>query len=109
ISGGTFNLKNELYYKYDYFNEGDVHMELELKGWEYIGRNLGGELHNQFLKITGLLRDPVFLKGRTWGGQIQQEIGDYIGISPGQVRTIKRMLEQLGIIPKGVLEANRKI
>jgi len=50
-----------------------------------------------------ILNDPDKVQNRTWGGSLQKYIGEEMGISDGQVRTIKRMMEEFDIIKPGAL------
>lgn len=79
---------------------------MRLKGWDYVGRNIDESLHNQFRVIVDCLSDPDFVRGRTWGREIQDDIASKLGTSPGQIRTIKRVCEDLGLFDKGSLNGN---
>lgn len=55
------------------------------------------------MEIIRILNDPDKVQNRTWGGSLQKFIGEEMGISDGQVRTIKRMMEEFDIIKPGAL------
>ncbi|ASA24930.1 hypothetical protein [Paenibacillus donghaensis] len=72
---------------------------MELKGWDNLGRNLDDTLHHQFKGLMEFLADPILVNGRTWNNSLQIDVAAAIGVkSPGQVRTIKSILEKMGII-----------
>ena len=76
---------------------------MNLYGWKYEGRIISDSLHHQIMEIIRILNDPDKVQNRTWGGSLQKYIGEEIGISDGQVRTIKRMMEEFDIIKPGAL------
>lgn len=76
---------------------------MNLSGWKYEGRIISDNLQHQIMEIIKILNDPAKVQNRTWGGSLQKFIGDEIGISDGQVRTIKRMMEEFGILKTGAL------
>jgi len=76
---------------------------LNLYGWKYEGRIISDSLHHQIMEIIRILNDPDKVQNRTWGGSLQKFIGEERGISDGQVRTIKRMMEEFDIIKPGAL------
>ncbi|WP_313120322.1 hypothetical protein [Proteiniclasticum ruminis] len=76
---------------------------MDLRGWKYEGRKISDSLHVQMLTMMEILNDPAQVNGRTWGGSLQTYIGDELGISSGQVRTIKRMMEEFNLLKKGAL------
>lgn len=78
-------------------------MILQLTGWKYEGRIISDDLQYQIMEITKILNDPKKVQDRTWGGSLQKFIGGEIGISAGQVRTIKRMMEEFDILKPGAL------
>lgn len=81
---------------------------MDLYGWNYEGRQVNQDFHWKARTIIELLSNPSFVKGRTYGVAVQEEIGKELGgLSGGTVRTIKRMMEQLGIIYKDAL--HRKV
>lgn len=77
---------------------------MNLHGWKYEGRKISDKLHEQILAIVDILNDSSKVAGRHWP-EIQKNISDELGIATGQVRTIKRMMEELDIVKKGVLNA----
>lgn len=72
-------------------------------GWKYEGRKISDSLQHQIIEIVKILNDPAKVDNRTWGGSLQKYIGKQLGISDGQVRTIKRMMEEFGILIPGAL------
>ena len=76
---------------------------MNLSGWKYEGRIISDNLQHQIMEITNFLNDPTKVQNRTWGGSLQKSIGAEIGISDGQVRTIKRMMEEFDILKPGAL------
>ena len=76
---------------------------MRLTGWDYVGRNIDDSLHRQFIVIVDCLSDPDFVHGRPWGREIQDDLAARLGTSPGQIRTIKRVCEDLGLFKKGSL------
>lgn len=80
---------------------------MRLAGWDYVGRNIDDSLHFQFRVIIDCLSDSNFVNGRSWGKEIQEELAARLGTSPGQIRTIKRVCEDLGLINKGSLNGTK--
>ena len=76
-----------------------------LSGWKYEGRKITDKLHEQMLGIIEILNDESQVAGRNWPA-LQKYISAEMGIAPGQVRTIKRMMEEFGIVKKGALNAS---
>ncbi len=76
---------------------------MNLYGWKYEGRIISDSLHHQIMEIIRILNDPDKVQNRTWGGSLQKFIGEEMGISDGQVRTINRMMEEFDIIKPGAL------
>lgn len=76
---------------------------MNLTGWDYVGRNINDSLHRQFKVIVDCLSDPDFVNRRTWGIEIQHDLAIRLGTSPGQIRTIKRVCEDVGLLEKGSL------
>ena len=67
---------------------------MQLRGWDYTGRNIGYELHAQYKKMVEALSSPQFVNHRTWGTAIQDDLAKKIGCaSSGAIRTIKKMYE----------------
>ena len=77
---------------------------MELKGWKYEGRKISDKLHEQILVIVEIINDPVQVGEMNWP-ELQSYISLKLGVATGQVRTIKRMMEEFGIIEKGSLNA----
>jgi len=76
---------------------------MELRGWGYVGRNIDDSLHTQYRIIVDSLSDETFLNERTWGTPLQSSLAARLGTSAGQVRTIKRICEDLRLLHKGSL------
>jgi hypothetical protein len=49
------------------------------------------------------LSDSRFVQNHTWGGWLQGELAKKLGLSPGQIRTIKRACENLRLLKVGAL------
>lgn len=77
---------------------------MQLKGWKYEGRKIADKLHEQILSIVEILNDSSRVGNKNWP-ELQKYIAGELCITTGQVRTIKRMMEELDIIKKGVLNA----
>lgn len=75
-----------------------------LYGWKYEGRKISDKLNEQILEIIRILNDESKVAGRCWP-VLQRDISSELGIAPGQVRTIKRMMEEFGILKMGSLNA----
>ena len=78
---------------------------MKLYGWPYEGRVISEQLHKQMLSIVEIICDPMIVGSRTWP-QLQPYIATELGIATGQVRTIKRMMEELQILRRGALNAS---
>lgn len=57
------------------------------------------------LEIIEFLNDSNKVAGRKWPA-LQKYISSELGVATGQVRTIKRMMEEFGILKRGALNAN---
>lgn len=79
---------------------------MKLSGWKYEGRKISDKLHEQMLGIMEILNDEKQVAGKNWPA-LQKDISSRLGIATGQVRTIKRMMEEFGILKKGALNANK--
>lgn len=77
-----------------------------LSGWKYEGRKISDKLHEQMLDIIAILNDEKQVAGKKWPA-LQKDISSKLGIATGQVRTIKRMMEEFGILKKGALNADK--
>ena len=76
-----------------------------LRGWKYEGRKISDKLHEQILAIVEILNDPEKVGKKNWP-ELQKYISAELGIATGQVRTIKRMMEEFDIVKRGALNAN---
>lgn len=77
---------------------------MQLRGWKYEGRKISDKLHEQMLVIVDILNDSSKVGNKNWP-ELQTYIARELGITTGQVRTIKRMMEELDIVKKGALNA----
>lgn len=77
---------------------------MELYGWKYEGRKISELLQEQMLHIIECINDPSFVASRSWP-ELQSVIAEQMGIQPGQIRTIKRVMEEFNILKKGVLNS----
>ena len=74
---------------------------MELRGWDYTGRNIGPEFHRQFRIMVEALSDPDFVGARTWGHDLQDSLAERMGMSSsGAVRTVKKICENFGLIER---------
>lgn len=83
--------------------------KLLLKGYNYKGRKPAPELHEQIYQMVSLLQNPEFVSGRKWGGELQAALGKELGVEPGQIRTIKAMMCQLGVISELTLNRSKVV
>lgn len=79
---------------------------MKLYGWKYKGRIISNKLHEQFLEIINYLDDPTFIANKDWP-TVQKLIAKNLNIKPGQVRTIKRVLEEFCVLKEGSLNGNK--
>ena len=83
---------------------------MNLRGWDYTGRNIGPELHRQFRIMIDCLSDTNFVKHRAWGNPIQDDLAAKMGVSSsGAIRTIKKLYEDFGFIKKDALNSRDEI
>lgn len=83
---------------------------MELRGWDYTGRNIGPELHKQFKIMVDCLSDSIFVGSLTWGNPLQEKIAPKIGVSSsGAVRTVKKMCDNFGFFTPLALSSREKI
>ena len=72
---------------------------MELRGWDYTGRNIGPDLHRQFRIMIDCLSDPVFTNHSPWGNPLQDRLATYMKLSSsGAVRTVKRVCMNFGFL-----------
>lgn len=76
---------------------------VQLKEWKYEGCKIADKLQEQILSIVEILNDSSIVGNKNWL-ELQKYIAGELGITTGQVRTIKRMMEELDIIKKGSSE-----
>ncbi len=79
---------------------------MKLYGWKYKGRIISEQLHEQFFKVINYLDDPTFIAHQDWP-TVQKLIAEKLGVKPGQVRTIKRVLEEFCVLKEGSLNGNK--
>lgn len=72
---------------------------MNLRGWDYTGRNIGPELHRQYRIMMECLSDSDFTNHSTWGNPIQDLLAQKMGMtSPGAVRTVKKIFSNFGFL-----------
>lgn len=47
---------------------------MDLRGWDYTGRNIGPDLHRQFRIMIDCLSDSSFTDHSSWGNGIQDRL-----------------------------------
>lgn len=78
-----------------------------LHGWDYVGRNLSNDFHDQFIEFCEILLSPSFGLGQKWGNELQEKMTQKMHLnSSGVVRTIKRLYSVFGFIKPDVLRNN---
>lgn len=83
---------------------------LQLRGWDYTGRNIGPELHTQYYCFVRTLSDNAFVNHRSWGTDVQEDVAKVLGVSSsGAIRTIKKMFEMLGFLAPDALSSRSEI
>ena len=83
---------------------------MNLRGWDYTGRNVSKDLHSQFRRMVDCLSDKSFVKHRTWGNPIQDDLAASLGVSSsGAIRTIKKIFEDFGFINPDALNSRTEI
>ena len=72
---------------------------MDLRGWDYTGRNIGPDLHRQFRIMIDCLSDASFTDHSSWGNGIQDRLAEQMQISSsGAVRTVKRVCVNFGFL-----------
>ena len=72
---------------------------MDLRGWDYTGRNIGPDLHRQFRIMIDCLSDSSFTDHSSWGNGIQDRLAEQMQISSsGAVRTVKRVCVNFGFL-----------
>lgn len=83
---------------------------MDLRGWDYTGRNISPELHRQFLVMIDCLSDPTFTDHATWGNPIQDKLAIAMQMSSsGAVRTVKRMFNNFGFLQQASFSSRNEI
>ena len=83
---------------------------MNLRGWDYTGRNVGPEFHKQYKLLVDCLLDNTLVDNLTWSSLLQKRIAPLIGASsPGAVRTIKKMCDNFGFFLPFSLTSKKSI
>lgn len=83
---------------------------MDLRGWDYTGRNIGPELHRQYRIMVECLMNDSFVNHATWGNPIQEKLAEKMGMSSsGAVRTVKRLCASFGFFKPGALSSRTEI
>lgn len=83
---------------------------MDLRGWDYTGRNIGPEFHNQYRIMVECLADPAFVNHSTWGNPIQDKLALKMKMaSSGAVRTVKKLCDDFGFFAPGALTSRTEI
>lgn len=83
---------------------------MDLRGWDYTGRNIGPDLHRQFLIMIDCLSDPTFTNHSTWSNPLQERLAAYMKMSSsGAVRTVKRVCVNFGFLIEGSFSSRSEI
>lgn len=83
---------------------------MQLRGWDYTGRNIGPELHRQFRIMIENLSDPSFTNHSSWGNPIQDKLASSMKIgSSGAVRTVKRVCVNFGFLVEESFSSRNEI
>ena len=75
---------------------------MDLHGWKYVGRKISPEFHKSVVVFDEFFRDSFKVANRTWPA-IQKDLAQILCVAPGQIRTIKSLMEEVGILRKGSL------
>lgn len=79
---------------------------MELIGWNYTGRVLNKKSHQIMVDMAVQIRDNADEYKSPWNTDFQTKIAASIGIkTPGQIRTLKKFMEQVGLLRKGTLKS----
>lgn len=73
-----------------------------LNGWKYTGRIINDAFHEQIKCILDLLDDSQFIGNETWPA-VQKKIALELGVAAGQIRTLKKMMEEFDLVKMGCL------
>ncbi len=72
---------------------------MELRGWDYTGRNIGPDLHRQFRIMIDCLSNSSFTNHSKWGNEIQDRLAECMQMSSsGAVRTVKKVCANFGFL-----------
>lgn len=74
---------------------------MDLRGWDYTGRNISYDLHLQIFNIVNSLSDKDFVGVLSWGKELQTKLLAPVGISStGVLRTVKKICDNFGFFNK---------
>ena len=83
---------------------------MNLRGWDYTGRNIAPELHHQFRMMCQLLAYDSFVNHQTWGNPLQEQLAKQMGASSaGAIRTIKKMFVNFGFLDTKVINSRTEL
>jgi len=83
---------------------------MNLRGWDYTGRNIAPELHHQFRMMCQLLAYDSFVNHQTWGNPLQEQLAKQMGVSSaGAIRTIKKMFVNFGFLDTKVINSRTEL
>lgn len=82
---------------------------MDLRGWDYTGRNIAPELHRQYRKMCQLLAFDTFVNHQKWGNPLQEQLAKQIGTSSGVIRTIKKMFVDFGFFNTDVINNHTEL
>ena len=83
---------------------------MDLRGWEYTGRNIAPELHHQYRMMCKLLSCSTFVSHQTWGNPLQEQLAMQMGASSsGAIRTIKKMFVNFGFLDTRVINSHTEL
>lgn len=83
---------------------------MELRGWDYTGRNIGPDLHRQFRIMIDCLSDASFTNHSTWKNPVQDRLAEQMQVSSsGAVRTVKKVCMNFGLLNEGSFRSRKEI
>ena len=83
---------------------------MNLRGWNYTGRNISRELHQQYQMMCRLLSDASFVNHQTWGTPLQEQLAKQMDVpSAGAVRTIKKVFVNFGFLDTSVINIHTEL
>ncbi|MBN2796641.1 MAG: hypothetical protein JXR88_14620 [Clostridia bacterium] len=81
---------------------------MQLRGWKYTGRVINDNFQEQIKSILDLLNDKSFVNHDTWPS-VQRRLAAKLGVEAGQIRTLKKMMEEFGLVTSGSLNAREEV